>query len=52
MEYAPGLGVLEVPDPYYGDAGGFEVVLDLSAAASRGLLTALQERAQQPVKSP
>jgi protein-tyrosine phosphatase len=45
MEYAPSLGVLEVPDPYYGDAGGFEAVLDLSAAASRGLLAALQDRA-------
>src|SRR5271170_2992154 len=33
MEYARSAGVLEVPDPYYGDAGGFEVVLDLSAAA-------------------
>ena len=43
LEYAPQLGQLEVPDPYYGDAGGFEKVLDLSAAASRGLITALQE---------
>jgi protein-tyrosine phosphatase len=45
MEYASSLGVLEVPDPYYGDAAGFEAVLDLSAAASRGLLAALQDRA-------
>jgi protein-tyrosine phosphatase len=43
LEYAPQLGRLEVPDPYYGDAGGFEKVLDLSAAASRGLITALQK---------
>jgi protein-tyrosine phosphatase len=43
LEYAPQLGQLEVPDPYYGDAGGFETVLDLSAAASRGLITALQK---------
>ena len=43
LEYAPQLGQLEVPDPYYGDAGGFEKVLDLSAAASRGLITALQK---------
>src|SRR5271154_2321265 len=41
MDYAPGSGVLEVPDPYYGDAAGFEVVLDLFAAASRGLLASL-----------
>ena len=51
MEYAPGSVVLEVPDPYYGDAAGFEVVLDLCAAASRGLLARL-ERAQQPIKAP
>jgi len=43
LEYAPELGVLEVPDPYYGDADGFERVLDLTAAASRGLLAALQK---------
>jgi protein-tyrosine phosphatase len=43
LEYAPQLGQLEVPDPYYGDAGGFEKVLDLAAAASRGLIAALQK---------
>jgi protein-tyrosine phosphatase len=42
LQYAPEVGRLEVPDPYYGDAGGFEAVLDLSAAASRGLLAALK----------
>jgi protein-tyrosine phosphatase len=42
LEYAPELGRLEVPDPYYRDARGFEEVLDFSAAASRGLLTDLQ----------
>jgi protein-tyrosine phosphatase len=30
--------VLEVPDPYYGGAQGFEQVLDLVEAASAGLL--------------
>jgi protein-tyrosine phosphatase len=44
LEYAAqDPGRLEVPDPYYGDAGGFEEVLDLCAAASRGLILALQE---------
>jgi protein-tyrosine phosphatase len=43
LEYAPDVGQLEVPDPYYGDAAGFEAVLDLTAAASRGLLAALQK---------
>jgi protein-tyrosine phosphatase len=43
LEYAPELGRLEVPDPYLGDASGFEEVLDLSAAASSGLLAGLQK---------
>ena len=43
LEYAPDSGRLEVPDPYYGDASGFEEVLDLSTAASRGLIAALQK---------
>jgi protein-tyrosine phosphatase len=34
-------GEREVPDPYYGGAAGFERVLDLVDAASRGLLEAL-----------
>lgn len=43
MEYAADPLRLEVPDPYYGDAGGFEEVLDLTTAASRGLIAALQK---------
>jgi protein-tyrosine phosphatase len=43
LDYAPDSGRLEVPDPYYGDASGFEEVLDLSAAASRGLIAALHK---------
>jgi protein-tyrosine phosphatase len=44
LEYAAqDLGRLEVPDPYYRDSSGFEEVLDLCAAASRGLIVALQE---------
>jgi protein-tyrosine phosphatase len=42
LEYAPQLGRLEVPDPYYGDARGFEEVLDLCDTASRGLIAELQ----------
>jgi protein-tyrosine phosphatase len=45
LEYAPGLGRLEVPDPYYGGATGFEEVLDLVEEASRGLLDELLARA-------
>lgn len=44
MEYAPEAGHREVPDPYYGGAAGFEQVLDLVEAASRGLLAELKGR--------
>lgn len=43
LDYAPELNLREVPDPYYGDASAFEEVLDLTLAASRGLLLALEE---------
>lgn len=36
--YAPGSGAEEIPDPYYGGVDGFERVLELCEAASRGLL--------------
>lgn len=38
MEYAPEMGVREVPDPYYGGPGGFEQVFDMVEAAALGLL--------------
>jgi protein-tyrosine phosphatase len=38
LEFAPQLGRLDVPDPYYGGSNGFEYVLDLVEEASRGLL--------------
>lgn len=34
-------GTLDVPDPYYGADNGFETVLDLIEAGSRGLLRTL-----------
>ena len=51
LDYAPGLSVRDVPDPYYRDAAAFEEVLDLTTAASRGLLAALQEGAKQPIQA-
>ena len=45
LEFAPQSAVTEVPDPYYGDAGSFEAVLDLTTAASRGLIAALHQGA-------
>ncbi len=38
---------LDVPDPYYGAAGGFEEVLDLVQAACEGLLAQLRGRARR-----
>lgn len=43
LEFAPQLGLRDVPDPYYGGANGFEQVLDLVEEASRGLLAALRQ---------
>jgi protein-tyrosine phosphatase len=44
MDYAPHLPHREVPDPYCGDSAGFELVLDLVEAASRGLLEQVRTR--------
>jgi protein-tyrosine phosphatase len=43
LTFAEGLG-LDVPDPYYGGAAGFERVLDMVEEASRGLLETLRSR--------
>jgi len=44
LEYAPQAGLLDVPDPYYGGAKGFERVLDLVEASGRGLLEEIRKR--------
>jgi protein-tyrosine phosphatase len=46
LEFAPDTGVSEVPDPYYGGPNGFEDVLDLIEAASRGLIEHLRRLSQ------
>lgn len=38
LEFAEGLGPTEIPDPYYGNAEGFERVLDLCEAGAKGLI--------------
>ena len=38
LDFAPALGLREVPDPYYGGVDGFERVLDLLEEASECLL--------------
>jgi protein-tyrosine phosphatase len=41
MSYARQPAVSEVPDPYYGTERDFDAVLDLTAAAARGLIVRL-----------
>ena len=41
VDYAPKLGIDEVPDPYYGARDGFEEVFDIVEAGARGLLVAI-----------
>jgi protein-tyrosine phosphatase len=43
LDYAPEAGRRDVPDPYYIGGQGFEIVLDLIEAASRGLLAHIQK---------
>lgn len=42
LEYAPSARTLDVPDPYYGGARGFEEVLDLVEKAAKGFLVSLR----------
>ena len=44
LEFAPDAVPEDVPDPYYGGPNGFEEVLDLVEAATRGLLAHLRQR--------
>ena len=41
LDYAPELELSDVPDPYYGGPSDFERVLDLTTAASQGLMETL-----------
>jgi protein-tyrosine phosphatase len=50
LDHAPEQPQREVPDPYYGGSNGFEDVLDLIEAASRGLLRRLRTQAPQSPK--
>ena len=44
LDFAPHMGVEDVPDPYYGGLQGFERVLDLIEAAAEGLLAEMRAR--------
>lgn len=42
MEFAPGYGEPDVPDPYFGGTAGFDRVLDMIEDAASGLLAEIQ----------
>jgi protein-tyrosine phosphatase len=42
LDFAPGVPLREVPDPYYGGPEAFETVLDLAEHGARGLIDHLQ----------
>ena len=44
LYYAPDRAETEVPDPFYGGGEGFEHVMDLIEAASKGLLEEVKKR--------
>ena|SRR6267154_2590703 len=44
LEFAPQLSHREIPDPYYGNEIGFELVLDLVTEASRGLIASIRSK--------
>lgn len=44
LDFAPGAGRQDVPDPYYGGEDGFELVLDLIERAAEGLLADIREK--------
>lgn len=44
LDFAPQLGLREVPDPYYGGPAGFERVFDMVEAAAVGLLEKIRQR--------
>lgn len=44
LDFAPGSGRRNVPDPYYGGPDGFRLVFDLIEEASRGLLADIRAK--------
>lgn len=48
LEFAPQLGVREIPDPYHGDREAFERVLDLVERGTAALLDAVRVRLGAP----
>ena len=52
LDFYPGAGMSEVPDPYYGAADGFARVLDLIEGASAGLLRAISGQGRADAHPP
>jgi len=50
LDFAPHMGVEDVPDPYFGGAEGFDHALDLIEAAARGLLADRLKQSKGPAK--
>lgn len=48
LDFAAGHEGQDVPDPYFGDAQGFESVLNLCEVGARALLDKLEAAAKQP----
>ncbi len=47
LDFAPHAGTKDVPDPFFGEAEGFDHALDLIEEAARGLLAALLSEEEQ-----
>jgi protein-tyrosine phosphatase len=56
LDFAPGLEGRDVPDPYFGNIGGFDRVLEMCQAGVRGLLAAapslFDDASRNAVKGP
>jgi protein-tyrosine phosphatase len=46
LDYAPHLGLREVPDPYWSGGDAFDEVIDMIEAAVDGLLTGIEQGAE------
>jgi protein-tyrosine phosphatase len=44
MDYSSARRGEEIPDPYYGEAEGFELVLDMAEEAAAGLLQHIKQK--------
>ena len=51
LSFAPETGCSDVPDPYYGGSEGFERVLDLIEAGTKGLLAHIRRHMAAAAKS-